>query len=90
MAILAIRYGRAGRPWHACDFIQSQIIQSGPRGLTAFCSLTALPVVLQHLDGLRMHFLARLQAAAVADDHRFAFREARDNFRLSGGFAVPV
>ncbi len=92
MAILAMPVVRAGGTpvaALACDFIQvtdysirSPLVAGLP---SAFCLLPC-PVVLQHLNGLRMHFFARLQSAAVANDHRFTFREARDNFRVGGGF----
>src|SRR5208282_5901876 len=61
---------------------------SPPSGVHAdLCLLffLARSLVLHHVDGLRAHFLAWFKAAAIAYDYRFAFPEARDNFRVDGG-----
>ena len=42
-------------------------------------------MVLHDLHDLRMHLLARLQPAAIADDNLFAFVQTRDNFRIARG-----
>ena len=58
--------------------------------LSSVLLLVFLALVLHQLDHLGLHFFARLQAAAIADDHHFALLQAGKHLRIGGGLNAQV